>query len=313
MPAKKDKPVKVVGREFVIIREFAAPRELVFQACTDARHLAQWWGPRGFTAPVCEWDARPGNKIYVVMRAPDGTRYPMGGEFREVVPPERLVTVTGALDEDGQLMFEILHVMTLAEHEGKTKLTMHSRVIKAKPGAERYIGGFEAGMTQSLERLGGILKHLGGPLVVQRVFNAPAAQLWKALTDAAELRRWYLDVKEFKPEKGFEFEFTVKYKGGTFRHLCKITKVVPGQLIAYTWRYAGHKGDSLVTFELFPEGKQTRLKLTHEGLETFPKIASFASQNFLMGWTQIIGSLLKSYLKKAARKPAKSKTRKKEK
>ena len=118
MPTKKDKAAAtVVGREFIITREFAAPRELVFEACTEARHLAQWWGPRGFTASVCEWDAKPGNKIYVVMRAPNGTRYPMGGEFREVVPPERLVTVTGALNEQGQLMFEILHTMTLAERE----------------------------------------------------------------------------------------------------------------------------------------------------------------------------------------------------
>ena len=158
MPAKKNKAEEDgLGREFTIIREFAAPRELVFAACTDAKHLAQWWGPRGFTAPVCEWDAKPGNKIYVVMRAPDGTRYPMGGEFREVVPPERLVTVTGALDEQGKLMFEILHVMTLVEHAGKTKLTMQSRVTKVTPGAGRYIGGFEAGMTQSLERLGELL------------------------------------------------------------------------------------------------------------------------------------------------------------
>jgi uncharacterized protein YndB with AHSA1/START domain len=155
MTVKKNKLVEdCVGREFVITREFAAPQELVWQACTEARMLAQWWGPRGFTAPVCEWDAKPGNKIYVVMRAPDGTRYPMGGEFREVVPTERLVTVTGALDEQGEFRFEILHVMTLVEREGRTKLTMHSRVISATAGAGKYIGGFEAGMTQSLERLG---------------------------------------------------------------------------------------------------------------------------------------------------------------
>lgn len=157
MTTKNKAAATVVGREFIITREFAAPRELVFEACTNARHVAQWWGPRGFTAPVCEWDARPGSKIYVVMRAPNGTRYPMGGEFREVMPPERLVTVTGALNEQGKLMFEILHTMTLAERDGRTKLTMHSRVITAMAGAEKYIGGFEAGMTQSLERLAELL------------------------------------------------------------------------------------------------------------------------------------------------------------
>ena len=89
------------GREFVITREFAAPRELVFKAWTDPKHLAQWWGPKGFTNPVCEWDARPGGKIYDVMRAPNGADYPMGGEFREIVPPERLVLMCGALDAKG--------------------------------------------------------------------------------------------------------------------------------------------------------------------------------------------------------------------
>jgi uncharacterized protein YndB with AHSA1/START domain len=156
--ATKTESKNLVGKEFVITREYAAPRELVWLACTDAKHLAQWWGPRGFTAPVCEWDARPGNKIYVVMRAPDGTRYPMGGEFLEVVAPEKLVTLTGALDDKGDLMFEFRHTLTLAEHDGKTKLTMRSRLMKViAPDAAKYIGGFEAGMTQSLERLADVV------------------------------------------------------------------------------------------------------------------------------------------------------------
>jgi uncharacterized protein YndB with AHSA1/START domain len=152
---------KLIGKEFVITREYAAPRELVWLACTDAKHLAQWWGPRGFSAPVCEWDAQPGKKIYVVMRAPDGTRYPMGGEFLEVVPPEKLVTLTGALDDKGDLMFEFRHTLTLVERDGKTKLTMRSRLMKViAPDAAKYIGGFEAGMTQSLERLTDVVEKI---------------------------------------------------------------------------------------------------------------------------------------------------------
>jgi uncharacterized protein YndB with AHSA1/START domain len=141
------------GREFVITREFDAPRELVFKAWTDPRHLIQWWGPRGFTNPVCEWDARPGNEIYVVMRAPNGIRHPMGGEFREIVAPELLVFTSGALDENGIKLFEFLHTATFTEQNGKTTLTLNSRVIKTTAEANKYIGGFEAGMMQSLERL----------------------------------------------------------------------------------------------------------------------------------------------------------------
>jgi uncharacterized protein YndB with AHSA1/START domain len=147
------------GREFIITREFDAPRKLVWQAWTDPKHLAQWWGPKGFTNPVCEWDAQPGKAIHVVMRAPDGTEYPMAGEFREVVAPERLVFTSGALDEKGKLLFEFLHTVTFVERKGKTKLTVQSRVIKTTAEANKYIGGFEAGMTQSLERLAEYVSH----------------------------------------------------------------------------------------------------------------------------------------------------------
>jgi uncharacterized protein YndB with AHSA1/START domain len=82
----------------------------------------------------------------------------------------------------------------------------------------------------------------------------------------------------------------------TYHHLCKITEVVPQKKLAYTWRYKGHEGNSLVTFELFGDGDKTRLKLAHEGLETFPKTPSFARKSFVQGWTQIIGSSLKDFL-----------------
>jgi uncharacterized protein YndB with AHSA1/START domain len=152
---KKNKaPEDYLGREFIITREYKAPRELVFKTWTDPKHLAQWWGPRGFTNPVCEWDARPGKPIYVVMRGPNGVDYPMGGEFREVIAPEKLVFTSGAMDKNRKLLFEFLHTVTLAEHNRGTKLTIKSIVIKTTPEANMYIGGFEAGMTQSLERLG---------------------------------------------------------------------------------------------------------------------------------------------------------------
>jgi uncharacterized protein YndB with AHSA1/START domain len=135
-------------------------------------------------------------------------------------------------------------------------------------------------------------------LVIERTFNAPLARVWKALTDGDEMRCWYFDLKEFKPEVGFEFEFVVEHQGMRYHHLCKITEVIPPRKLAYTWRYKGHEGDSLVTFELFAAGDKTRLKLTHEGLETFPKTPSFARENFREGWTQIIGSSLKDFLEK---------------
>jgi len=137
---------------------------------------------------------------------------------------------------------------------------------------------------------------LAGAVVVERTFSAPPERIWKALTDVEEMRRWYFDLKEFKPEVGFEFEFTVEHEGVKYCHLCKITEVIPQKKLAYTWRYKGHEGDSLVAFELFADGEKTRLKLTHEGLETFPKTPSFARKRFMEGWTQIIGSSLNEFV-----------------
>jgi uncharacterized protein YndB with AHSA1/START domain len=139
---------------------------------------------------------------------------------------------------------------------------------------------------------------LAESVVVERVFNAPVAQVWKALTDVDQMREWYFDLKEFKPEVGFEFEFSVEHEGTTYNHLCRVTEVIPQKKIAYTWRYKDEPGDSLVTFELSREGEKTRVNLTHSGIETFPKTPAYARKNFETGWTQLIGTELKQFVEK---------------
>ncbi len=140
-------------------------------------------------------------------------------------------------------------------------------------------------------------------IIVERIFDVPVGRVWTALTDANEMRQWYFDLKDFKPEIGFEFEFVVEHEGNTYHHLCKITEVIPQKKIAYTWRYKGEPGNSLVTFELFPEGDKTRLQLMHTGIETFPKTPTYARKNFEAGWTAIIGSELKQFLERSKGKP----------
>jgi uncharacterized protein YndB with AHSA1/START domain len=141
---------------------------------------------------------------------------------------------------------------------------------------------------------------LNEPLVVERVFNAPIERVWKAITNADQMRHWYFELEEFRAEKGFEFEFTVEHNGHTYHHLCQITDVAPPKKLVHTWRYAGEVGISVVSWELFPEGDRTRLKLTHEGLDSFPQLPSFARENFQQGWTAIIGSSLEEYLENHA-------------
>jgi len=135
-------------------------------------------------------------------------------------------------------------------------------------------------------------------VIVERTLNAPVTRVWKALTDVDQMREWYFDLKEFKPEVGFEFGFVVEHEGKTYDHRCKVTDVVSQKKIAYACRFHGHEGNSLVTFELFPQGDKTRLKLTHTGLETFPKTPAFARESFEKGWTAIIGTELKQFVEK---------------
>jgi len=128
-------------------------------------------------------------------------------------------------------------------------------------------------------------------LVIERTLDAPVELVWRALTDKDNIKHWSFDIREFEPRVGFEFQFYGGDKTTRYLHRCRVTDAVPNKRLAYTWRYEGHAGDSLVTFELFSEGKKTRLRLTHEGLDTFPKLPAFAKANFGAGWTEITGSL----------------------
>ena len=136
------------------------------------------------------------------------------------------------------------------------------------------------------------------PVVTERMFDASALIVWRALTDKNEMKKWYFDLPDFKPEVGFKFEFF----GGAdslvqYLHLCEITQVVPEKLLTYSWRYDGYAGNSFVTFELFERENKTLLRLTHKGIETFPaENPDFAKENFMDGWNHIIHTSLKTFL-----------------
>ena len=138
----------------LITRIFEAPRELVFKAWTEPERVARWWGPHGFTAPVCELDVRPGGAIRIHMRAPDGSLIPARGVYHEVVEPERLVFTTFVSeDEAGHPQLEVLHTVTLDDLGDKTKLTLRARLIKSMPEAAGMLAGMTEGWEQGLDRL----------------------------------------------------------------------------------------------------------------------------------------------------------------
>ncbi len=155
MAAAPTKPL--AEREITITRVFDAPRALVFKAWTDAKELAKWWGPKGFTNPVCEIDARVGGAIRIHMRAPDGAVYPMNGEVREIVPPERFVFTNNALDGDGNPVTEGFTTVLFTEEGGKTTLTLHTCGAAMVEMAVKYLQGMEYGWTQSIDKLQAML------------------------------------------------------------------------------------------------------------------------------------------------------------
>ncbi len=139
--------------ELTFTRTINAPRELVFKAWTDEKMLAKWWGPNGFTSPVCRWEAKPGGKIRIDMKAPDGNIFPMEGEVHEVDNPRKVRFTSAALGENSERLFEVMNTVTLAESDGKTILTLHVKANRIKPGSEPYIKGMNEGWSQSIERL----------------------------------------------------------------------------------------------------------------------------------------------------------------
>lgn len=135
-------------------------------------------------------------------------------------------------------------------------------------------------------------------IVIEQSFHSPIESVWEAITNKDEMKIWYFDFQDFKPEVDFEFQFW----GGPsedrqYLHLCRITEVIPFQKLAYFWKYDGYEGNTIVTFNLSTDGNQTLLKLTHEGFESFPADnPDFARENFVEGWNWIIGKSLKEYM-----------------
>jgi uncharacterized protein YndB with AHSA1/START domain len=180
--------------EHVLTRTIDAPRELVWAAWTDPKHVAQWWGPRGFTNPVCELDVRPGGAIRIDMRGPDGTVYPMAGIYQSIDMPERLVFTSAALDAEGKPLFEVLNTVTFAEQGGKTKLIVHAKVVKSTAKAAPYLDGMDEGWKQTIDRLAAYVakqEPADRQIVTTRVLDAPRELVFKMWTDPEHIVQWW--------------------------------------------------------------------------------------------------------------------------
>jgi len=156
-----------------LTHEFVAPRELVWRAYTEAGHLAHWWGPKGFTMVSAKVDLRPGGMFHYFMRSPEG--YEMWGKmvYQEIVPPERLVTITGFSDPLGNFTrhplapdwpLQMLSEMILTESAGRTQLTM---TVEPFAATAAEIAVFQAGFDSMRQGFGGSLRQLDAYLAQQ--------------------------------------------------------------------------------------------------------------------------------------------------
>jgi len=148
-------------RTIVITRVFKAPRELVFQAWTDLQHVAQWWGPHGFTNSAVDLDLRVGGIFRLHMRGPDGLMYPCKGVFREVTPPAQIV-YEGIADDNlacgSGLPPNARVTVTFEEDDGETTLTIHTHLASVADREAAAATGFHSGWAESLDRLAEHLK-----------------------------------------------------------------------------------------------------------------------------------------------------------
>jgi uncharacterized protein YndB with AHSA1/START domain len=153
----------------MVTRVFDAPRELVWKAWTDPKYVMQWWGPHGFTTPVCEMDFRVGGKFLYCMKTPDGQEFWNGGEYHEIVLHEKIVSSMYFADSKGNKVepeqygieheaIEGAYDVTLFEDigNGQTRLTF----IGNEAMQDAIKSGQLEGMKQILDKAAAIIAEL---------------------------------------------------------------------------------------------------------------------------------------------------------
>jgi uncharacterized protein YndB with AHSA1/START domain len=144
-------------REIVLTREFDAPRDLVFKAMTDPRHIPNWWGPRKYTTIVDKLEVRPGGKWRFINRGPEGETA-FRGEYREIVPNERIVWTFEWEGLPGHISVDTAVLEDLGN--GRTRLTATSVFASTEDRDGMLQSGMETGARESYERLDEVLAKL---------------------------------------------------------------------------------------------------------------------------------------------------------
>ena len=248
--------------DFVLTRDFAAPRPLVYKCWMEPSHLARWWGPKPFTCPVCEVDARAGGEFHLVMRSPDGQDYPMRGTFLEIVPNERIVKsddVSEHSDEWHRMIdptwqpgakFNMVTTVTFADLGAGTKVTIRTRFDRIAIRDAFAKIGMKEGWTSSLDKLDEFvdaIKDSPTEFHIRRLIAAPRETVFAAFADPKGLAVWWgpngftttthaMDFRE-----GGDWVYTMHGPDGTdYPNYVFYTRIDPPCLIAHD--HGTHKG-----------------------------------------------------------------------
>jgi len=147
-------------QEILITREFEAPRELVFKACTDPELIPQWWGPRNLSTEVDKMDVRPGGQWRFLNRDAQGNAYGFHGVYHEILAPERIIDTFEfeGLPETGHVTLETMKLEALPG--GRTRLTVQSVFQSVADRDGMLQSGMEEGLNETYDRLEELLKKM---------------------------------------------------------------------------------------------------------------------------------------------------------
>lgn len=140
-------------REIVIDRYFDAPPQTVYRAFTDPAHLGRWWGPEGYSCPVCELDASKGGRWLTTMRSPEGTDHTVSGEYLEMSEFDRIAFTWAWTQEDGSRGHETVVEIDLAANGAGTDMRFTHKLFQDVEARDNHFGGW----TSSFVSLDGYL------------------------------------------------------------------------------------------------------------------------------------------------------------
>ena len=270
--------------DFVLTRVFAAPRALVYKCWMEPSHLARWWGPKPFTCPVCEVEARVGGAFHLVMRSPDGHDYPMRGTFLEIVPNERIVKTDDVSEHSADWhrmidpawqpgkTFNMVTTVSFADEGGATRVTVRTRfeTIAIRDAFARI--GMKEGWSSSLEKLDELIdaiKDAANEIHIRRLIAAPREMVFAAFSDPKGLAQWWgpngftttTHLMDFR--EGGEWIYTMHGPDGTdYPNFVRYTAIDPGRRIAYDHGSdAAHPAMFKAVIGFTAEGGMTRVNL----------------------------------------------------